>query len=55
MPESAEKKAIYEGLFSIAENDKVRAEPFQDVEIDLGNLWLEGRRIGVNKETRKTK
>jgi len=29
------------GLF--AENDKVRAEPFQEMEIDLGNLWLEQR------------
>lgn len=27
------------GLF--AENEKVRAEPFEEVEIDLGNLWLE--------------
>jgi len=24
-----------------AEADKVRAEPFQEIEIDLGNLWLE--------------
>jgi len=24
-----------------AENDKIRAEPFQEVEIDLGDLWLE--------------
>lgn len=24
-----------------AENDKVRAEPFQEIEIELGNLWLE--------------
>jgi len=24
-----------------AENDKVRIEPFQDIEIDLGGLWLE--------------
>ena len=28
-------------LASFAENDKVRAEPFQEAEIDLGNLWLE--------------
>ena len=27
-------------LESFAENDKVRAEPFQEVEIDLGNLGL---------------
>ena len=26
-----------------AEDDKVRAEPFQEVEIDLTNLWLEER------------
>ncbi len=25
-----------------AENDIVRAEPFQEIEIDLGSLWLEG-------------
>jgi Uma2 family endonuclease len=25
---------------SFSENDKVREEPFQDIEIDLGNLWL---------------
>jgi len=24
-----------------AEREKVKAEPFEDVEIDLGNLWLE--------------
>ncbi|MBF0226618.1 MAG: Uma2 family endonuclease [Desulfobacterales bacterium] len=24
-----------------AENDKVRAEPFQEIEIDLQNLWIE--------------
>ena len=24
-----------------SENDKVKAEPFQEVEIDLANLWLE--------------
>jgi Uma2 family endonuclease len=28
-------------LGSFAENDKVRAEPFQEVEIELGSLWLE--------------
>ena len=28
-------------LAAFAENDKVRAEPFQEVEIDLANLWLE--------------
>jgi Uma2 family endonuclease len=27
-------------LETFAENDKVRAEPFQEVEIDLGNLWI---------------
>lgn len=27
-------------LGSFAENDKVRAEPFQEVEINLGDLWL---------------
>jgi Uma2 family endonuclease len=27
------------GLYS--ENDKVRAEPFEEVEIDLSNLWLQ--------------
>jgi len=26
-----------------AENDKVRAEPFQEIEIDLANLWLKGQ------------
>ena len=25
---------------SFCENDKVRAEPFQEVEFDLGDLWL---------------
>ncbi len=24
-----------------AERDRVRAEPFEQIEIDLGNLWLE--------------
>jgi len=28
------------GVF--AEDDKVRTEPFQEIEIDLSNLWLEG-------------
>ncbi len=28
-------------LATFIENDKVRAEPFQEVEIELGNLWLE--------------
>jgi hypothetical protein len=28
-------------LTTFAENDKVRAEPFQEVEIELGNLWLD--------------
>ena len=28
-------------LDAFAENDKVRAEPFQEIEIDLTNLWLE--------------
>ncbi len=27
-------------LGSFAENDKVRAEPFQEIEINLGDLWL---------------
>jgi Uma2 family endonuclease len=27
-------------LSSFAENDKVRAEPFLEMELDLGNLWL---------------
>jgi len=26
-----------------AENEKVRAKPFQEIEIDLTNLWLEGQ------------
>lgn len=28
-------------LGSYAENDKVRVEPFQDIEINLGELWIE--------------
>ena len=28
-------------LASFAENDRVRAEPFLEMEIDLGNLWLQ--------------
>jgi Uma2 family endonuclease len=32
-------KWVVAGFYS--ENDKVRAEPFQEVEIDLGNLWME--------------
>jgi len=32
-------KWVVAGLYS--EKDKVRAEPFQEVEIDLGSLWLE--------------
>jgi hypothetical protein len=28
-------------LGSYAEKDKARAEPFQEIEIDLGDLWLE--------------
>ncbi len=28
-------------LATFIENDKVRAEPFQEIEIELGNLWLE--------------
>jgi Uma2 family endonuclease len=27
-------------LGSFAENDKVRAEPFREIEIDLGTLWI---------------
>ena len=30
---------VVAGLY--AEDDKVRAEPFQDIEIELSNLWLE--------------
>ncbi len=29
-------------LDAFTRNEKTRAEPFQDVEIDLSNLWLEG-------------
>jgi hypothetical protein len=29
------------GVGAFEENDQVRAEPFQEVEIDIGNLWLE--------------
>ena len=28
-------------LAGFAENDKVRAEPFHDVELELGNFWVE--------------
>lgn len=28
-------------LGTYAENDKVRAEPFHEIEIDLGNFWME--------------
>lgn len=28
-------------LASFAEDDRVRAEPFQDLEIELGNLWMD--------------
>jgi Uma2 family endonuclease len=28
-------------LGAFAENDKFRAEPFQEIEMDLGNFWLE--------------
>jgi Uma2 family endonuclease len=28
-------------LASFCQNDKVKAEPFQEIEIELGNLWLE--------------
>jgi Uma2 family endonuclease len=31
---------VVRGLY--AENEKVRAEPFEELEIDLRNLWLEG-------------
>ncbi len=31
-------KWVIAGVF--AENDKVRAEPFQEIEIELGKLWL---------------
>jgi len=29
-------------LYAFSENDRICAEPFQEIEIDLGNLWLEG-------------
>ena len=29
-------------LYAFSENDRIRAEPFQEIKIDLGNLWLEG-------------
>jgi Uma2 family endonuclease len=32
-------KWVVQGLYS--ENDKARAEPFEEVEIDLSNLWLQ--------------
>jgi Uma2 family endonuclease len=35
------------GLF--AEDDKVRSEPFQEVEIELSSLWLE-KRLGQASE-----
>lgn len=28
-------------LGAFAQNDKVRAEPFEEIEMDLGNFWLE--------------
>jgi Uma2 family endonuclease len=28
-------------LASFAEDDRVRAEPFQDLEIELGNFWMD--------------
>ena len=28
-------------LGAFAEDDKMRAEPFEEVEIDLANLWLD--------------
>jgi hypothetical protein len=28
-------------LDAFAKNEKIRAEPFQEIEIDLDNLWLE--------------
>ncbi|WP_373878727.1 hypothetical protein [Desulforhabdus amnigena] len=28
-------------LQTFAEDDKVRAEPFHEAEIDLGNLWID--------------
>ncbi|MEN6441928.1 MAG: Uma2 family endonuclease, partial [Syntrophobacter sp.] len=31
---------VVAGFF--AENDTVRAEPFQEIKIELGSLWLEG-------------
>jgi Uma2 family endonuclease len=31
-------------LSLFAEADKVRAEPFEEIEIDLNTLWIEGRR-----------
>ncbi|MEW6218739.1 MAG: Uma2 family endonuclease [Thermodesulfobacteriota bacterium] len=34
-------------LGDFAEDDKVRAEPFSEIDIDLANLWLEDRLPGV--------
>lgn len=35
-----------------AEDDRVRVEPFQEIEIDLGSLWLENRqRHGFAKDS----
>jgi hypothetical protein len=28
-------------LADLAENDRVRAEPFREIEISLGDFWLE--------------
>jgi hypothetical protein len=32
-------RRVLPGVF--AKNEKIRAEPFQEMEIDLDNLWLE--------------
>ncbi|MDR3568477.1 MAG: hypothetical protein P4L43_10665 [Syntrophobacteraceae bacterium] len=34
-------------LGSFAEDDKVRAEPFQEVEINVGDLWIGSSRPAV--------
>ncbi|MBF0498141.1 MAG: Uma2 family endonuclease, partial [Deltaproteobacteria bacterium] len=35
-------------LGSYADQDKVRVEPFQEIEIDLGDLWLESLQPPAN-------
>jgi hypothetical protein len=36
-------------LGSYGENDKVRMEPFQEIEINLDNLWLESLQASANQ------